>query len=124
MDGARRDEGLARLVCRAPSPDHQQGVLRLRQLAVKTSVDLSLHGARGDDLGDTTYRCVISEEMARHLRSSRGMGGNHAGHLHAFDLLVVVYVSTGRLHETACEAASLARTKLQAPCMVVCLTDL
>ena len=62
--------------------------------------------------------------MASHLRSIRGMGGNHAWHLHAFGLLVVVYVSTGRLHETACEAASLARTKLQALCWVVCLTDL
>ncbi|KAF7107210.1 hypothetical protein CFC21_107873 [Triticum aestivum] len=84
----------------------------------------SLHSARGDDLHDTVDRCLVSKEMASHLRSSGGMGGNHAGHLHAFSLLVVVDVSAGRLHEAAREAASLARTKLQASCKVVCLTDL
>ena len=52
------------------------------------------------------------------------MGGNHVGHLYTFGLLVVVDVSTGRPHEAAREVASLARTKLQAPCRVVCPTDL
>ncbi|XBI36047.1 hypothetical protein VPH35_121631 [Triticum aestivum] len=84
----------------------------------------SLHSAGGNDLDDTIERCLVSKEMASHLQSSRGTGGNHGGHLHAFSLLIVVDVSAGRLHEAAREAASLARTKLQASCKVVCLTDL
>ncbi|KAF7107215.1 hypothetical protein CFC21_107877 [Triticum aestivum] len=85
------------------------------------SASMSLLHSAG---GGATDRCFSSKEIVSDLRNSSGMAGNHAGHLHALGLLVVIDVSAGRLHEVAREAASLARTKLQAPCGVVCLTDL
>ncbi|XP_044402480.1 probable histidine kinase 2 [Aegilops tauschii subsp. strangulata] len=83
-----------------------------------------LHGVGGGDIDCTTDRCFSSKEMVRHLQNSGGMAGNHGGHAHPFGLLVIVDVSSGMLHEVAREAASLARIRHQAPCRVVCLTDL
>ncbi|KAM3194804.1 hypothetical protein ACQJBY_071074 [Aegilops geniculata] len=84
----------------------------------------SLHGVGSGDSNTTTDRCFSSKEMVSHLRNSSGMAGSHGGHLHLFGLLVIVDVSGGRLDEVAPEAASLARIKQQAPCRIVCLTDL
>ncbi|XP_044959368.1 probable histidine kinase 2 [Hordeum vulgare subsp. vulgare] len=85
----------------------------------------SLHGVgSGDFNSGTTDRCFSSKEMVTHLRNSSGMAGSHGGHLHLFGLLVIVDVSGGRLDEVALEAPTLARIKQQAPCRVVCLTDL
>ncbi|KAM3208172.1 hypothetical protein ACQJBY_063077 [Aegilops geniculata] len=84
----------------------------------------SLHGVGSGDSNITTDRCFSSKEMVSHLRNSSGMAGSHGGHLHLFGLLVIVDVSGGRLDEVAPEAASLARIKQQAPCRIVCLTDL
>ncbi|KAI4976636.1 hypothetical protein ZWY2020_050243 [Hordeum vulgare] len=85
----------------------------------------SLHGVgSGDFNSGTTDRCFSSKEMVTHLRNSSGMAGSHGGHLHLFGLLVIVDVSGGRLDKVALEAPTLARIKQQAPCRVVCLTDL
>ncbi|KAF7045034.1 hypothetical protein CFC21_054184 [Triticum aestivum] len=84
----------------------------------------SLHGVGGGDFDCTTDRCFSSKEMVRHLQNSSGMAGNHSGCVHPFGLLVIVDISSGMHHEVAREAASLARIRHQAPCRVVCLTDL
>ena len=86
------------------------------------SMSSSQGGGGGGNFDGATDRCFSSKEMVTQVL--RNGSGNHAGHLHPFGLLVVVDISGGRLHEVSREAASLARAKQQAPCRVVCLTDL